>query len=62
MFSIPQLGFDWRRRLERVLDEYRTDYLLLETESGRGTLWREMAKHGAHPIYRDENTVLLGGR
>jgi hypothetical protein len=56
---LPQLGPDWHHRLERVLDEYRTDYFLLETTGARGTLWQAIKTHVATPLYVDEQAVLL---
>jgi hypothetical protein len=56
---IPQLGPDWRRRLERVLDEYHTDYFLLEATGARGALWHAIKVHVGTPVYVDEQAVLL---
>src|SRR5205823_889092 len=39
---VPQLGPDWRMRLDRVLNEYATDYFVLETNGPRGELWRQL--------------------
>jgi hypothetical protein len=55
---IPQLAADWQTRLGRVLDEYRTDYFLLETTGARGELWRALAPH-VKPLYCDDETVLI---
>jgi hypothetical protein len=56
---LPQLGPDWRRRLARVLDEYGTNYFLLETEGPRGELWRSLRLCVGEPLYLDEQAVLL---
>jgi hypothetical protein len=56
---IPQLGPAWRQRLNRVLDEYHTDYFLLETTGPRGALWHALKDHGATPLFVDEQAVLL---
>jgi hypothetical protein len=57
---IPQLGPDWRRRLDRVLDEHHTDYLLLETAGPRGALWRRLSEANVgRPLYCDAQAVLL---
>jgi hypothetical protein len=55
---IPQLAGDWRARLGRVLDEYHTDYFLLETTGPRGRLWHALRPH-VQPLYCDEQAVLL---
>ena len=55
---IPQLGPDWRARLERVLAA-DTDYLLLEARGPRGELWQLLKARGAQPLFCDEQTVLL---
>jgi hypothetical protein len=39
---VPQLGPDWRRRLDRILDEFPTDFFLLEATGPRGELWRRL--------------------
>jgi hypothetical protein len=56
---IPQLGPDWRRRLDRVLGEYRIDFFLLETEGPRGALWQTLRNHVGTPLYQDQQAVLL---
>jgi hypothetical protein len=56
---VPQLGPGWRRRLERVLNDYGTDYFLLETTGARAALGRLVKEHGLSPLYEDERTVLL---
>ncbi|MBI3411279.1 MAG: hypothetical protein HY040_23335 [Planctomycetes bacterium] len=56
---IPQLGPDWRRRLDRVLEEYRTDYFLLETEGPRAELWNVLRPNVKMPLYLDDQAVLL---
>jgi len=57
--NVPQLKGDWRQGLERILDEYRTDYFLLETKGPRGELWLLLQKHMGEPLYLDKQTVLL---
>jgi hypothetical protein len=56
---IPQLGPDWRNRLDRVLDTYSTDYFLLEATGARGTLWEHLKDRVGKPLYEDRQTVLL---
>lgn len=56
---VPQLGPDWRQRLERVLDQYHTDYFLLETTGARGALWDLIKGRAGQPLYLDEHAVLL---
>jgi hypothetical protein len=56
---LPAMGPQWRRRLDRVLDDYPTEYFLLETWGVRGALWRALAPHVAEPLYRDGKSVLL---
>ncbi len=56
---LPQLGPDWQKRLRRVLDQYRTDFFLLETTGARGALWRDLQKHIGPPLYLDEQAVLV---
>jgi len=56
---VPQLGPDWRARLTRILDEYGTEYFLLETKGPRGELWRRLQAHVPQPLFRDEISVLL---
>jgi len=56
---LPAMGPQWRRRLDRVLDDYPTEYFLLETWGVRGALWRALAPHVAEPLYRDSKSVLL---
>ncbi len=56
---VPSMGLQWRQRLGRVLDEYPTEYFLLETWGVRGALWRALEPHIADPLYRDATTVLL---
>jgi hypothetical protein len=54
---VPMLADGWRERLEKVLAA-KTDYLLLETTGGRGSLWRAL-KPWAQPLYQHGETVLL---
>jgi len=56
---VPQLGPDWQDRLRRVLDQYHTDYFLLQTTGPRGALWRELQKHAGPPLYLDQQSVLV---
>lgn len=56
---LPQLTPDWRTRLDRVLDQYRTDYFLLEATGPRGELWRLLRPHVGKPLYYDDQAVLL---
>jgi hypothetical protein len=56
---VPAATEDWRRRLARVLDEYGTDYFLLETTGVRGELWRLLQTKIAEPFYLDAQTVLF---
>jgi len=56
---LPQLGPNWQERLRRVLDEYQTDYFLLETTGPRGALWRDLQQHIGPPLYLDQQSVLL---
>lgn len=56
---VPQLGPDWRRRIDRVLDEFKTDYFLLECTGPRGELWRQLRPHVGQPLFVDEHTVLF---
>lgn len=55
---VPQLGPDWERRLDRILNQYRTDWFLLETTGPRGELWRKL-RGRVEPAYLDEASVLL---
>lgn len=55
---VPQLGPDWRPRLDRILDQYHTDYFLLETNGPRGELWRRLQPH-VQPLFKDDISVLL---
>ena len=59
---LPQLGPDWPRRLDRVLDEYHTDYFFLETKGPRGALWHKLQGYVAAPLYHDDQSVLLSAR
>ncbi len=56
---IPQLGPDWRLRLDRVLEEFQTEYFLLETQGARGALWQTLEPHVGTPLYLDGQAVLL---
>ena len=57
---VPQLGPDWQRRLERVLNDFPTDYFVLETTGPRGELWRRLQPViGSDAIYLDDQTVVL---
>jgi hypothetical protein len=57
---LPQLAAGWQLRLQRVLDQYHTDYFLLESTGPRSHLWRSLQPHVSQPLYCDEQTVLLG--
>jgi hypothetical protein len=59
---VPQLGPDWRARLDRVLDHYGTDYFLLETNGPRGSLWKNLQPHVGDPIFLDDISVVLSAR
>jgi hypothetical protein len=57
---VPQLGPDWQRRLDRVLNDFPTDYFVLETTGPRGELWRQLQPFiGSDALYLDEQTVVL---
>jgi hypothetical protein len=57
---VPQLGPDWRRRLDRVLDGYPTDFFLLEATGPRGELWRRLQPLlDGPPVHADDVAVLL---
>jgi hypothetical protein len=57
---VPQLGPDWQRRLDRVLNEYATDYFVLETYGPRGELWRRLKPVlGCKVVYLDDQTVVM---
>lgn len=56
---LPQMTPDWRQRLRRVLEEYQTDYFLLETFGARGALWHSIKDDVGTPLYVDQETVLL---
>lgn len=59
---MPQMAPGWQARLDRVLNEYQTDYFLLETQGARGHLWSHLKSHVGEPLYLDEQTVLLSAR
>jgi hypothetical protein len=50
---------DWRIRIDRVLNDYPTEYFLLETWGACQALWNKLAPHIDVPLYRDEKAVLL---
>jgi hypothetical protein len=56
---LPQLTPDWHQRLDRVLDQYHTDYFLLESSGARGQLWRSLQPHVGQPLYCDNQAVVL---
>ena len=56
---VPAMGNDWRKRLDRVLDDYPTEYFLLETWGVRGALWHALEPHISQPLYCDKQAVLL---
>lgn len=55
---VPQLGPEWRTRLDRVFG-FGTDYFLLETTGPRGKLWQTLKPFIGQPLYCDEQTVLI---
>jgi hypothetical protein len=60
---VPQLGPQWRERLNRILNDYATDYFVLETTGPRGELWRCLQPHvGDNVIYLDQQTVVLSAK
>jgi hypothetical protein len=57
---VPQLGPDWRSRFDRVVNQYSTDYFVLETTGPRGELWRRLQPLvGQDVVYLDRQTVVL---
>ena len=56
---IPEKGADWQARLDRVLNEYHTDYFLLDVAGERGALWRDLQPFIDRPLSLDEKSVLL---
>jgi hypothetical protein len=57
---VPQLGPEWRLRLNRILNEFPTDYFVLETTGPRGELWRQLQPFiGSDALYLDHQTVVL---
>jgi len=57
---VPQLGPGWRPRLDRILNEFATDYFVLETTGPRGELWRRLQPLiGSDVVYLDQQTVIL---
>lgn len=56
---VPALGPKWRERLDRVLNDYPTEYFLLETWGVRAALWQKLKPHVAEPLYCDDKAVLL---
>jgi hypothetical protein len=56
---VPAMGPQWRERLDRVLNEYPTEYFLLENWGVRGALWQALKPHIAEPLYCDDQAVLL---
>ena len=61
-YYLPMLEGDWRPRLKRVLDDYATDYFLLEIDGPRGELWRAAAPRIPNPIHLDDRNVLLSAK
>jgi len=57
-FYVPQMGDDWRRRLDRVMAR-GTDYLMLETTGPRGELWQAVRPHIEQPLYCDKQTAVV---
>jgi hypothetical protein len=56
---IPAKGADWQARLDRVLNQYHTDYFLLDTVGESGALWRDLEPFIDKPLSLDERFVLL---
>jgi hypothetical protein len=57
---VPQLGPDWRRRLDRILDGHATDYFVLEATGPRGALWQRLQPLlDGPPVHADGRTVVL---
>ena len=56
---LPAMGPSWRQRLDRALNDYPTDYFLLETWGSRGALWNALQPHVDEPLFRDDKAVLL---
>jgi len=56
---LPAMGPQWRQRLNRVLNEFPTEYFLLETWGVRGALWHALEPHISEPLYRDGKSVLV---
>ena len=56
---VPAMANDWRKRLDRVLNDYPTEYFLLETWGVRGALWSALSPHISEPLYCDRQAVLL---
>jgi hypothetical protein len=54
---VPLLADGWRERLENILAG-QTEYLLLETNRGRGSLWQTL-RPWVSPLYLDGESVLL---
>lgn len=55
---VPQMLPGWERRLPRILQQYDTDYVLLETTGVRGQLWQHLRQQ-VQPLCQDETAVLL---
>jgi hypothetical protein len=56
---LPEMTAGWEARLDRVLNEYPTNYFLLETTLRRGKLWNALKPYLGDPLYVDDQTVLL---
>jgi hypothetical protein len=56
---LPQMTDGWEARMDRVLNQYKTEYFLLETFGARGQLWRALKQHIASPLFIDDQSVLL---
>jgi hypothetical protein len=55
---VPQLGPEWRSRLDRIVG-LGTDYFLLETEGPRGELWQTLQPHIDQALYVDQKVALV---
>lgn len=59
---LPSLRDDWRARLTRVLDEYPTEYLLLDTQGDSTKLWSKLEPWISQPTYKDKDSVVITTR
>lgn len=56
---LPEMAAGWEARLTRVLDEFPTNYFLLETTGARGQLWQSLKPHIPDPVFLNEQSVVL---